>query len=159
MLDFAVYLPREIMEKVLSYFSARELSQIALCNKLWRDLSNTDALWLHQCMIRGWLKYGVHEIVNCCDFDKKRIVSGSSDGTAKVWSSLSGRCTATLFGHSAEVYCIAYTGQYIATGSSDSSVKVWNLQVKARYNDTHYTDKFTYRQLFGRNRSATMLKA
>ncbi|ELT94449.1 hypothetical protein CAPTEDRAFT_194891 [Capitella teleta] len=31
--------------------------------------------------------------------------------------------------------------------------------VKARYNDTHYIDKFTYRQLFGRNRSATMLKA
>ncbi|ELT95598.1 hypothetical protein CAPTEDRAFT_197860 [Capitella teleta] len=28
--------------------------------------------------------------------------------------------------------------------------------VKARYNDTHYTDKFTYRQLFGRNRSATI---
>ncbi|ELU18891.1 hypothetical protein CAPTEDRAFT_210369 [Capitella teleta] len=31
--------------------------------------------------------------------------------------------------------------------------------VKARYNDTHYTDKFTYRQLFGRNQSATLLKA
>lgn len=41
--------------------------------------------------------------VKCLQFDAKRVVSGSYDGTIKVWDMKSGKCTRTLRGHSGAI--------------------------------------------------------
>ena len=41
--------------------------------------------------------------------DGLRLVSGSSDKTLKVWDVATGRCVATLKGHSGSVRCAAST--------------------------------------------------
>jgi WD40 repeat protein len=35
----------------------------------------------------------------------KSLVSGSSDGTAKIWDVASGKCTSTLKKHTGRLYC------------------------------------------------------
>jgi WD40 repeat protein/serine/threonine protein kinase len=60
--------------------------------------------------------------------DAQRVVSGSFDGTAKVWDVASGRELLTLKGHGAEVMAVAFSrdGRRIVTGSCDRTAKVWD---------------------------------
>ena len=59
--------------------------------------------------------------------DGQRIVTGSSDQTAKVWEAASGKELFTLKGHSNEIYSVAFSpdGRRIVTGSMDDTAKVW----------------------------------
>ena len=41
--------------------------------------------------------------------DGRRVVSGSGDKTLKVWDVATGKCVATLKGHSSNVRCAAST--------------------------------------------------
>ena len=65
--------------------------------------------------------------------DGQRILTGSSDKTAKVWNAQTGACLLTLKGHWEGVNSTAYSpdGQRIITGSSDKTAKVWNAQTGA----------------------------
>jgi len=60
--------------------------------------------------------------------DGQRLVSGSFDGTAKIWDLASGRELVTLKGHSAEIRSVAYSpdGRRIVTGSYDHTARVWD---------------------------------
>ncbi|MBI4664565.1 MAG: protein kinase [Verrucomicrobia bacterium] len=59
--------------------------------------------------------------------DGQRIVTGSWDGTAKVWVAASGEELFTLKGHTNRVTSLSVSrdGQRIVTGSSDKTAKVW----------------------------------
>ena len=59
--------------------------------------------------------------------DGQRIVTGSSDTTAKVWEAASGKELLTLKGHSGAIHSVAFSpdGQRIVTGSEDGTAKVW----------------------------------
>ncbi|XP_059162299.1 F-box and WD repeat domain-containing 11-B-like [Physella acuta] len=57
--DFTQVLPAEITEKILHLLNAYELSTFQLVCVKWREIANTDYLWIHFCISRGWLKYGV----------------------------------------------------------------------------------------------------
>lgn len=56
------------------------------------------------------------------------IVTGSSDGTARVWDAGSGRCLIELRGHSRAVRSVAFSpdGKLIVTGSSYGTARVWD---------------------------------
>ncbi|HSH14950.1 MAG TPA: hypothetical protein VLD18_02880, partial [Verrucomicrobiae bacterium] len=60
--------------------------------------------------------------------DGQRIVTGSWDGSAKVWDSASGKELLTLNGHGGYVISAAFSpdGQRIVTGSADQTAKVWD---------------------------------
>ncbi len=60
--------------------------------------------------------------------DGQRIVTGSQDGTAKVWDATSGRELRTLKGHKAWITSVAFSpdSQRIITGSADNTAKVWD---------------------------------
>src|ERR1035438_2645439 len=59
--------------------------------------------------------------------DGERIVTGSWDGTAKVWEAASGRELFALEGHTDHINSGAFSpdGQRIVTGSDDRTAVVW----------------------------------
>ena len=60
--------------------------------------------------------------------DGARIVSGSDDGSVRVWDAKAARCVAVLEGHSNAVTSVAFApdGGRILSGSEDRSVRVWD---------------------------------
>ncbi|MBD2744912.1 DnaJ domain-containing protein [Coleofasciculus sp. FACHB-1120] len=62
-------------------------------------------------------------------WDRKTLVSGSSDATIKVWNFQTGELLRTLTGHSSAVVSIAINpdGKTLASGSRDGTIKLWNL--------------------------------
>jgi WD40 repeat protein/Flp pilus assembly protein TadD len=60
--------------------------------------------------------------------DGTRIVSGSADGTLRLWDSGTGQELLVLRGHRAAVRSVAFTpdGRRIVSGSEDGTVKVWH---------------------------------
>src|SRR5205085_1883971 len=57
----------------------------------------------------------------------KRIVSGGSDNTARVWDAQTGKELCLLAGHTDQVNAVAFSpeGYRIITGSSDNTARVW----------------------------------
>jgi eukaryotic-like serine/threonine-protein kinase len=62
--------------------------------------------------------------------DGKRIVTGSHDGTAKVWDAEQGQEVLTLKGHTSLVNSVAFSpdGKRIVTGSWDRTARVWDAE-------------------------------
>ncbi len=60
--------------------------------------------------------------------DGRSIVSGSRDGTVKIWDTASGKCVSTFEGHKSDVTSASYApdGKYVVSGSRDSTVKIWD---------------------------------
>ena len=55
------------------------------------------------------------------------IVSGSDDGTLRVWDAASGQCLQTLKGHSNWVNCVAgLPDAHVVSGSDDSTLRAWD---------------------------------
>ena len=57
------------------------------------------------------------------------LVTGSTDGTAKVWQVASGCCHQTLRGHTGAVLCLVLdTHSHTAfTGSTDATSRAWDI--------------------------------
>ncbi|XP_029810262.1 WD repeat-containing protein 86 [Suricata suricatta] len=57
------------------------------------------------------------------------LVTGSTDGTAKVWQVASGRCQQTLRGHTGAVLCLVLDapGHTAFTGSTDATIRAWDI--------------------------------
>jgi WD40 repeat protein len=58
----------------------------------------------------------------------QHIVSGSDNGTIKLWDTARGELQKTLAGHSGWVRVVAFSpdGRHIASGSGDRTVKLWD---------------------------------
>lgn len=63
-------------------------------------------------------------------FISDRIVTGSFDKTAKVWTSPSGECLQTFYGHSAEIVAAEFNpanAGLVATGSMDGTARIYHV--------------------------------
>jgi|GEM_PF-2978851 len=60
--------------------------------------------------------------------DGRQILTGSRDGTAKIWS-LKGEALRTFNGHAGPVTSVAFSpdGRFALTGSEDNTAKLWEL--------------------------------
>ena len=82
-------------------------------------------LRVKQVMVGHW------DQINAVDWspDNARIVTGSDDGTARVWDSAGGQELLLWAGHEARVVDVAYSkdGSFIVTaGDRDGTAKVWD---------------------------------
>ena len=59
--------------------------------------------------------------------DGKRVVSGSDDGTVKIWDVETGEELRTLSGHSSSVSAVAVFADFVVSGSWDKTVKIWKM--------------------------------
>ena len=61
--------------------------------------------------------------------DRKKIITGSSDASIKVWDFDSGKELVKLTGHAKVVYALALSqnGAILVSGSFDSTIKVWDM--------------------------------
>ena len=56
--------------------------------------------------------------------DTKKVVSGSYDGTLKIWNIKTGQCSHTLRGHVDHVLCLQFSEKHVVSGSADKTIKV-----------------------------------
>jgi hypothetical protein len=68
----------------------------------------------------------------CFDGDERNVVSGSSNGSIKVFDLNVGRLARALGGHNVNTCAIQYHphGEFIVSGSIDHSLKVWDVRNK-----------------------------
>jgi WD40 repeat protein len=70
--------------------------------------------------------------VDCAAFspDGTRMVTGSSDRTARIWESTTGRQLSVLQGHNDQVSAVAFThdGTRVVTGAWDGTVRMWDAR-------------------------------
>ena len=61
--------------------------------------------------------------------DGRQVLSGSHDGTIKLWDTATAREIRTFSGHSGIVYSVAFSpnGRLALSGSQDGTVKLWNV--------------------------------
>ena len=64
--------------------------------------------------------------------DGKRVVSGSYNGTVKIWDADSGAELCTMSGHRRGVTAVAVfaDGTRVVSGSLDRTVKIWKMIIK-----------------------------
>jgi WD40 repeat protein len=62
--------------------------------------------------------------------DGKKLVSGSMDGTARIWNVSSGKTLHVLKEHEKRIRAVAFSpdGTRVVTGSQDRTLKLWNAQ-------------------------------
>src|SRR5207247_4309590 len=69
--------------------------------------------------------------VPCAAFspDGRRVVTGSSDGTARVWEAATGQPVGPLLRHPAAVFhvCFSGDGRRVATASWEGRARVWEV--------------------------------
>src|SRR6201994_1305782 len=75
---------------------------------------------------------GHSSLVNSVAFshDGRRVVSGSSDKTVRIWNVETGSEEKMLEGHSSWVNSVAFShdGRRVVSGSSDNTVRIWNVE-------------------------------
>jgi hypothetical protein len=72
-----------------------------------------------------------------CSGDNTLLVTGSNDGTAKIWKLQGGELAGTLSGHTGPVVSAKFLdgSKYVVTASADMTVRLWDAQTfKEIYN-------------------------
>ena len=101
--------------------------------KLWDTVGNKEPLTLRE---QGGEQPGLvsvsakndEQLALAFSPEGGRIVTGGTDGTAKIWDAADGRLLRLLKGHTRPIRAVAfsYDGQQIVTGSGDATARLWD---------------------------------
>jgi len=118
-----------------------ELLADTLARELKKRSSKEAKLWMNQInrigesgpLVRTLV--GHTSEVNTCSFcpvDGKILISGSSDGTLRIWDVLTGEEITVLRGHQTEVLSISISpdGRRILSGGADGRLILWDMDTR-----------------------------
>ena len=71
---------------------------------------------------------GHSDSVICLEGTEGKIISGSVDGTIRLWSAQRPMCEAVLEGHTDWVRCLHARGSTVVSGSDDGTIRFWDLE-------------------------------
>ena len=78
-----------------------------------------------------FLELGTLHLVKASD--NPRLVSGSKDGTVKVWDTTARTCAMTLSSHTGAVSCVKWSGSNIVySASHDKTIKAWDISANGK---------------------------
>ena len=102
------------------------LGKDSFLQTLFQNPAQTIGTWLDY---RTFLSDAQFNSVTCLTIlPNGQVVSGSEDGSIRIWDANSGECTALLKGHSSWVSCIAaLPHNQIVSGSNDSCLRIWEV--------------------------------
>lgn len=82
--------------------------------------------------LRGHNHY-VQDVV--LSMDAQYCLSGSWDGTLRLWDLKNGNCTRTFIGHTKDVLSVAFSvdNRQIVSGSRDKTIRLWNTLGDCKY--------------------------
>ena len=65
--------------------------------------------------------------------DPERVVTASTDQTAMLWDTRTGRMLQTMSQHTGPLYTLAASGdgQTLATGAQDNTIRIWDLPLRS----------------------------
>ena len=99
------------------------MSAVNALDGAWRDWSSG---WSERTVLRGHT-----DTVKAVAFspDGERVLTGSADGTARLWDAATGKALATLVGHTHMVRGVAFSpdGTRVLTGSDDNTARLWDV--------------------------------
>lgn len=67
-------------------------------------------------------------------------MTGSLDGTVRLWDWKTGECKRVFNAHSQGIITLNFGGRYVATGSMDKTIRVWDSESKQTFLLRGHTD-------------------
>ena len=71
---------------------------------------------------------GHEHYISAVAINDNEALTGSSDGTVRIWDVKSGRCVRELVGHRGLIKVLGSNGNRVVTGSIDDTVKIWDKE-------------------------------
>ncbi len=152
-------MPLDIVGQMLTHSSGQEIGRSAQVCRQWHQMVNEsdwrlflshhfptfDSSAIQNCQetyqtLYSNFKRGVYashtlqghqSSVSSVTFAQGKLISGSFDGTIKIWDLETGACTQTLQGHQSWVRCLAFAQGKLVSGSDDRTIKIWDLETDA----------------------------
>jgi len=105
----------------------------------WNLNRNSDPYGQPKKVLTGHSHF-VQDIV--ISYDGQFALSGSWDGTLRLWDLNNGSTTRTFIGHTKDVLSVAFSGdnRQIVSGSRDKTIKLWNTLGECKYTMEGHTD-------------------
>ncbi|HEY7326263.1 MAG TPA: protein kinase [Gemmataceae bacterium] len=109
----------EMLDRVPA--SGAELDEVRFARAAAQDCLNSGQLVRRFTGHSGWVSSV------CANRNGRTVLSGSADGTLKLWSVMSGRCLRTLEGHAEWVTSVGLSadGLIALSGSADRTLRLW----------------------------------
>lgn len=99
---------------------------------LWKVVDTSDAYAVPERSLRGHSHF-VQDVV--LSNDSKFALTGSWDGTLRLWNLDEGSCAKTFTGHSKDVLSVAFNAlnTKIVSGGRDRTILLWNVLGECKY--------------------------
>ena len=124
---FKPFVPSLTLGRLQSYFQRDFISEESKLNYSTPEEAIKRLAAEHQIFIQGHTA-SITSIA--ATKDSEYIVTGSRDGTVRLWNLAQQSQIATMEGHTHGVNCVAVTNdsKYAISGSSDYTVRIWDLK-------------------------------
>ncbi len=112
----------QMLERVPA--SGAELDEVRAAQEAAQECLNSGQLVRRYTGHSGWVSSV------CGTPNGRTVLSGSADGTLKLWSAMSGRCLRTFEGHAEWVTSVGLSadGRIALSGSADRTLRLWQTE-------------------------------